>query len=36
MYTAEIFTAIKETHTRLETCLLLLSRTDSVEGFFIH
>lgn len=36
VYTAEIFTAIKETHTRLETCLLLLSRTDSVEGFFIH
>lgn len=32
VYTAENFTAIKETRPRLEACLLLLSCTDSVEG----
>lgn len=35
VYTAEIFTAIKETQPGLEACLLLLSCTDSLEGVFI-
>lgn len=35
MYTAEMFTAIKETQPGLEACLLLLSYTDSLEGVFI-